>query len=117
MIHSEISDILTFPHYYVKCKNMAHDDLKFFFTSLIETITKNIQLIDSRNKHQLCAFVLCILFDEGFEAEWLSCRSNVGTKMLINKLKEITRYFEIDLDKDLVRLSLKKRIFNISGYI
>ncbi|VDI28889.1 Hypothetical predicted protein [Mytilus galloprovincialis] len=72
-------------------------------------------MIVLQNKHQLCAFVLCILFEEGFEEEWLSCRSNVGPKILIDKLKEITRHFEIDLEKESVRLYLKNGFSTLVG--
>ncbi|XP_052081268.1 uncharacterized protein LOC127719286 isoform X2 [Mytilus californianus] len=111
-----ICDFDFFPLLCKMSKNIAHENLKLFFTSPIGTIKQNIKhIIVSKNKHQLCAFVLCILFEEGFEEEWLNCRLNVGPKMLINKLKEITTHFDVDLDKELVRLSLKNGFSTLVG--
>ncbi|CAC5396491.1 ANKRD17 [Mytilus coruscus] len=86
-----INDLCYFDFFPLLCKmskNISFERLPLFLKSPIDTIKQHIKHIkDSENKHQLCALVLSILFEEGFKEDWLGNLKAVP-KIITVKLKE-----------------------------
>ncbi|XP_063432909.1 ankyrin repeat and KH domain-containing protein 1-like [Mytilus trossulus] len=113
-----IDDLCHFDFFPLLCKmseNMSFEELPLFLTSPIDTIKRHIEyIIASKNKYQVCALVLSILFSDGFKEELLNCRPRESSDVL-NKLNEITRQCDIDLSSGFARRSLKDGFSTLMG--
>ncbi|XP_052081298.1 uncharacterized protein LOC127719309 [Mytilus californianus] len=113
-----INDLCHFDFFPLLCKmskNISFEKLPLFLKSPIDTIKQHIKhIIDSENKHQLCALILSILFDEGFKEDWL-CSLKAVPEIITVKLKEITRHCDIDLKSDFVKRSLRNGFATLEG--
>lgn len=110
-----LCDFDFFPLLCKMSKNLSFDKLKLLFTSPIETIKEDIEYMIESDNYQLCALILCILFEEGFKEEWIKSRSKTVPIILRKKLIEITFHCNIDLGRDCARLSLEKAFSALLG--
>ncbi|VDI67760.1 Hypothetical predicted protein [Mytilus galloprovincialis] len=111
-----LCDFDFFPLLCKMSKNLSFEKLKLLFTSPIETIEEDIEyMIESDKNYQLCALILCILFEEGFKEEWIKCRSITVPIILRKKLTEITFHCNIDLGRDCARRSLENAFSALLG--
>ncbi|VDI65005.1 Hypothetical predicted protein [Mytilus galloprovincialis] len=74
-------------------KDKTSEEVKKLFTAPLISIKQSINNIIHENKEQFCALVLCIVFNDGFDTDWLklgsvSERKNVDTDKLENIVKE-----------------------------
>ncbi|XP_071150605.1 putative ankyrin repeat protein RF_0381 [Mytilus edulis] len=94
-------------------KNKTHDEVKKLFTAPVSSIQKDISSIIDENKYQFCALVLCILFEGGFNTDWLKLKSPPEEKK--NRLEDIIQEFDINLSKEMHRNSLKSEFSTLNG--
>ncbi|XP_071150630.1 uncharacterized protein [Mytilus edulis] len=93
--------------------NKSSEEVIKLFTAPVDCITQNINHIVLRNKEQFCALVLCILFDNGFDTDWLNLKS--AQVMNDKKLLEIVKAFNKDLSNEMSRNALKIGFNTLSG--
>ncbi|CAG2255177.1 unnamed protein product [Mytilus edulis] len=86
-------------------KNKSSEEVRKLLTDPVDRIKKTINIIIAENEKQFCVLVLCILFDDGFNTNWLEVESVPAEKKY--KLEEIVKEFGIDLSKQLSRKILK----------
>lgn len=86
-------------------KNKSSEEVQTLLTAPVDSIKKTINIIIAENEKQFCVLVLCILFDDGFNTNWLEVESVQVEKKY--KLEEIVKEFGIDLSKQLSRKILK----------
>ncbi|VDI53467.1 Hypothetical predicted protein, partial [Mytilus galloprovincialis] len=92
-------------------KNKTSEEVKKLFTAPLISIKNNILNIIEDNIDQFCALVLCILFDDGFNTDWLT----LAYFWLKDKLDNICKEFDIDLSKEKHRNSLKSGFSTLTG--
>ncbi|CAC5391174.1 unnamed protein product [Mytilus coruscus] len=83
------------------------------FTNPVDSIRKNIINIVSENQSQLCALVLCILFNDGFNTNWL--RLQLISEEKKSKLLDITKECGIDLCMEISKNTLKSAFTTLTG--
>ncbi|VDI60983.1 Hypothetical predicted protein, partial [Mytilus galloprovincialis] len=83
------------------------------FTAPVESIMNNLRHILTENKTQFCVLVVCILYDDGFNTDWLNL--NVISEKKMVKLEDILKEFEIDVSKEISRNSLKTGLTTLVG--
>ncbi|XP_063412638.1 ankyrin repeat domain-containing protein 50-like [Mytilus trossulus] len=93
-------------------KNKSSEEVIKLFTAPVDCITQNINHIVLKNKEQFCALVLCILFDNGFDTDWLKLKS---AQMNDKKLLEIVKAFNKDLSNEMSRNALEIGFNTLSG--
>ncbi|CAC5410070.1 unnamed protein product [Mytilus coruscus] len=98
-------DVDFFPLICKLSKGKSFDEVIKLLTAPVDSITKNLNHIVLNNKAQFCALVLCILFDDGFNTDWLMLKSAPDNKKC--KLVNIVKEFEIDLSSEIARNTLK----------
>ncbi|VDI68968.1 Hypothetical predicted protein [Mytilus galloprovincialis] len=97
-------------------KDKTSEEVKKMFTAPLISIKNNIINIINENKEQFCALVLCIVFNDGFNTDWLKLRSvseNNNTKT--DTLEHIMKEFDIALSKEKQRNSLKASFTTLNG--
>ncbi|VDI06582.1 Hypothetical predicted protein [Mytilus galloprovincialis] len=87
-------------------KDKTCEEVEKLFTAPLDSIKTDIITIIDTNKEHFCALVLCILFNDGFDTDWLKLGS-VSEKEKKDKLEHIVKEFDIDLSKERHRNSLK----------
>ncbi|XP_052062916.1 ankyrin-1-like [Mytilus californianus] len=115
---NKVNDILNeFNFFPLLCRlstNRSSEELRNLFLTPIATIRADIEEIrQTENKFKHCALVLCILFEEGFDEQWL--KFELVPNDIQNKLIEIGRQFGISLDVEIFRLSLTDAFFSLTG--
>ncbi|XP_052064699.1 uncharacterized protein LOC127704622 [Mytilus californianus] len=109
-----LCDFDFFPLLCKMSKNLSFDKLKLLFTSPIKTIKEDIEyMIESGKNYQLCALILCILFEKGIKEEWL--KSRVKTSPITSRKKLIALNCNIDLERELERRSLENGFSTLLG--
>ncbi|CAG2251705.1 unnamed protein product [Mytilus edulis] len=97
-------------------KDKTSEEVKKLFTVPLISIKENINNIIHENKQQFCALVLCIIFNDGFDTDWLKLGSVSERKnMKIDQLVHIVKEFDIDLSKQRQRNSLKADFSTLNG--
>ncbi|VDI40185.1 Hypothetical predicted protein [Mytilus galloprovincialis] len=97
-------------------KDKTSEEVKKLFTVPLISIKQNINNIIHENKEQFCVLVLCIIFNEGFDTDWLKLGSVSERKnMELDKLEYIVKEFDIDLSKQKHRNSLKACFSTLNG--
>ncbi|CAG2209520.1 unnamed protein product [Mytilus edulis] len=97
-------------------KDKTSEEVKKLFAAPLISIKQNINNIIHENKQQFCALVLCILFNDGFDTDWLKLGSVSERKnMKTDKLEYIVKEFDIDLSKQKHRNSLKAGFSTLNG--
>ncbi|CAG2233483.1 unnamed protein product [Mytilus edulis] len=97
-------------------KDKTSEEVKKLFTAPLISIKQNINNIIHENKEQFCVLVLCIIFNEGFDTDWLKLGSVSERKnMELDKLEYIVKEFDIDLSKQKHRNSLKACFSTLNG--
>ncbi|XP_063411165.1 uncharacterized protein LOC134694100 [Mytilus trossulus] len=97
-------------------KNKTSEEVKKLFTAPLFSIKQNMNNIINENKEQFCALVLCIVFNDGFDTDWLKLGSVSERKnMETDKLENIVKEFDIDLSKQKHRNSLKAGFSTLNG--
>ncbi|CAG2251751.1 unnamed protein product [Mytilus edulis] len=97
-------------------KDKTSEEVKKLFTAPLISIKQNINNIIHENKQQFCALVLCILFNDGFDTDWLKLGSVSERKnMKTDKLEYIVKEFDIDLSKQKHRHSLRAGFSTLNG--
>ncbi|XP_052080990.1 uncharacterized protein LOC127718961 isoform X2 [Mytilus californianus] len=92
------------------------------FTAQVDTITKNVYHIVHTHKEQFCALVLCILFENGFNIDWLelylasqNMELYLASQNMKDKLRDILKEFDIDFSKEMYRKSLRFGFSSLNG--
>ncbi|XP_063412635.1 uncharacterized protein LOC134695341 [Mytilus trossulus] len=67
-------------------KDKTFEDVKKLFIAPLISIKKNINNIINENKEQFCALTLCIIFNDGFNTDWLTKGSVSDNKKNINNI-------------------------------
>ncbi|CAC5412566.1 unnamed protein product [Mytilus coruscus] len=118
-INHVINHLCDFDFFPLLCKiskNLSFDKLKLLFTSPFKKIKEDIEdIIQLSKNYQLCALILCILFEEGIKEEWLKSRLKTGPITLRKKLIEIASSCNIDLERELERRSLENGFSTLLG--
>ncbi|CAG2251696.1 unnamed protein product [Mytilus edulis] len=97
-------------------KDKTSEEVRKLFTAPLISIKQNINNIINENKQQFCALVLCIIFNDGFDTDWLKLGSVSERKnMKTDKLEYIAEEFDIDLSKQKHRNSLKAGFSTLNG--
>lgn len=86
-------------------KSKTSQEVLRLFTAPVDSISIHINYIISENTVQLCALVLCILFQDGFDIDWLNLKLTLV--VIKNKRKDIVKEFGIDLSTEMSRSSLQ----------
>ncbi|CAC5391034.1 unnamed protein product [Mytilus coruscus] len=115
---NEVNDILNeFNFFPLLCRlstNRSSEELRNLFLTPIATIRADIEeILQTENKFKHCALVLCILFEEGFDEQWLKFK--LVPNDIQNKLIGIGREFDISLDVEIFRLSLTDAFFRTTN--
>ncbi|VDI68979.1 Hypothetical predicted protein [Mytilus galloprovincialis] len=106
-------DVDYFPLLCKLSKDKTTEEVKNLFTAPLTSIKKNINNIINENKKQFCALSLCIIFNDGFNTDWLKKGS-----VLVNKtdsLEDIVKEFDINLRIERQRNSLKACFSTLNG--
>ncbi|XP_063411142.1 uncharacterized protein LOC134694078 [Mytilus trossulus] len=97
-------------------KDKTSEEVKKLFTAPLISIKQNINNIIHENKEQFCALVICIVFNDGFDTDWLKLGSVSERKnMKTDKLKYIVKEFDMDLSKQKHRNSIKTAFSTLNG--
>ncbi|XP_071149400.1 uncharacterized protein [Mytilus edulis] len=97
-------------------KDKTSEEVKKLFAAPLISIKQTINNIIHENKQQFCALVLCIIFNDGFQTDWLKVGSVSENKnMKTDKLKYIVKEFDIDLSKEMHRNFLKAGFSTLNG--
>ena len=94
-------------------KNKTSEEVIELFTTSIDYIKKSINHIILGSNDQSCALVLCILFDDGFNTNWLNLKSAPEKKK--EKLESIVKEFKIDLYIESSRNALISAFNTLNG--
>ncbi|XP_071150632.1 uncharacterized protein [Mytilus edulis] len=95
-------------------KDKTCEEVEKLFTAPLDSIKTDIITIIDTNKEQFCALVLCIVFNDGFDTDWLKLGS-VSEKEKKDKLEHIVKEFDIDLSKERHINSLKAGFSTLHG--
>ncbi|VDI08953.1 Hypothetical predicted protein [Mytilus galloprovincialis] len=97
-------------------KDKTSEEVKKLFAAPLISIKQNINNIINENKNNFCALVLCIIFHDGFDTDWLKLGSvSERNNMKTDKLEYIVKEFDIDLSKEMHRNSLKAGFSTLNG--
>ncbi|CAG2222923.1 unnamed protein product [Mytilus edulis] len=95
-------------------KDKNSEEVLKLFTAPVESIRKNIKHIIFESDMQFCALVLCVLYEDGFDTDWLKLQSILETEKR-NKLEEIVKEFDIKLSREMSRKTLKLAFDTLVG--
>lgn len=114
----EVNDILNeFNFFPLLCRlstDRSSEELRNMFLTPFATIRADLEeILQTENKFKHCALVLCLLFEEGFDEQWLKFK--LVPNDIRNKLIEIGQEFDISLDVEMFRLSLIDAFFSLTG--
>ncbi|VDI71558.1 Hypothetical predicted protein [Mytilus galloprovincialis] len=99
---------------FCKCSEYkSSDEVIKLFTAPVDTVTKDVYHIVHTHKEQFCALVLCILFENGFNIDWLELYS--AFQNIKDKLEDILKEFDIDFSKQMYRNSLRFGFSSLNG--
>ncbi|VDI65761.1 Hypothetical predicted protein [Mytilus galloprovincialis] len=84
-----------------------------FTSNTVNRPKDNINRIIPENKWETCALVLCILFCDGFNTDWLTLKLTPETKKA--KLQDIVNEFEIDFFSENSMFALKSAFVSLNG--
>ncbi|CAC5423713.1 unnamed protein product [Mytilus coruscus] len=104
---NDIRGMMTVDFFPLLCKlskDKSYEEVINLFTAPVDNIAKNIKHIVLNKKDQFYALVLCILFPNGVNIEWLNLKSVSKEE---DKLEDILKEFDINLSKEMSRNSLK----------
>ncbi|XP_076087759.1 uncharacterized protein LOC143058181 [Mytilus galloprovincialis] len=97
-------------------KDKTCEEVEKLFTAPLDSIKTDIITIIDTNKEQFCALVLCIVFNDGFDTDWLKLGSVLEKKNTMkDKLEHIVKEFDIDLSKERHINSLKAGFSTLHG--
>ncbi|VDI57185.1 Hypothetical predicted protein [Mytilus galloprovincialis] len=91
-------------------KDKKSEEVLNLFTAPLDSIRKNIKHIVLESDMQCCALVLCVLYEDGFDTDWLKL-----TTIERKKLEDIVKEFDIDLSREMSRKSLKLGFDTLDG--
>ncbi|CAC5423705.1 unnamed protein product [Mytilus coruscus] len=94
-------------------RDKTSEEVKKLFTAPLISIKNNIHTIINENNDQFCALVLCVVFNNGFNTDWLTLESVSEKKN--DKIEDIVKEFNIDLSKGKHRNSLKSGFSTLNG--
>lgn len=114
-LYQYMEDIDWFPLLCKLSKGKSIEGVKSLFTAPVESICKDIDefIKDKQNNYHFCALVLCILFDDGFNKDWVKLDS--APKDMKGKIEGIVKEFDINLSKELRRNELKTSFSTLDG--
>ncbi|CAG2229627.1 unnamed protein product [Mytilus edulis] len=95
-------------------KNKSSEEVSNLFTAPVYSIRKNIKHIIIESDMQFCALVLCVLYEDGFDTDWLKLQSILETEKR-NKLEDIVKEFDIKLSREMSRKTLKLAFDTLVG--
>ncbi|VDI12122.1 Hypothetical predicted protein [Mytilus galloprovincialis] len=95
-------------------KDIKSEEVLNLFTAPVDSIKKTIKHIVLESDMQCCALVLCVLYYDGFDTDWLKLKSILETEKR-NKIEDIVKEFDIDLSKEKSRKTLKLCFDTLDG--
>ncbi|CAG2191428.1 unnamed protein product [Mytilus edulis] len=114
----EVNDILNeFNFFPLLCRlstDRSSKELRTLFLAPIATIRADLEeIILTENKFKQCALVLCLIFEEGFDEQWLKFK--LVSNDIQTKIKRIGEEFDINLDVEILRRSLIDAFCSLTG--
>ncbi|VDI13262.1 Hypothetical predicted protein [Mytilus galloprovincialis] len=80
----------------------------------IATIRADLEkILQTENKFKHCALVLCLIFEEGFDEQWLKFK--LVSNDIQTKIKGIGEEFDINLDLEILRRYLIDAFYSLAG--